>query len=45
MLHYLGQHASFTARWSPDGRRILFENGGAIFVMNSNGSHLRRLLG
>jgi Tol biopolymer transport system component len=34
-----------TARWSPDGRRILFGRGGAIYVMNADGSQVRRLLG
>jgi Tol biopolymer transport system component len=40
-LHYLHQHATYTARWSPDGKRILFENGGRLFVMNADGSHVR----
>jgi Tol biopolymer transport system component len=40
----LGQHAYYTARWSPSGRKILFNNEHGIFVMNSNGSHVHRLL-
>jgi TolB protein len=44
-LRYLGQHAYYTARWSPNGRRILFDTGGAIYVMDADGTHVRRLLG
>ena len=29
--------------WSPDGRRLAFMNGGAIWVMNAEGSDLLRL--
>jgi Tol biopolymer transport system component len=34
-----GRHAS----WSPDSRRLAFADGGAIFVMNADGSNVRRL--
>ncbi len=29
--------------WSPDGRKIAFNRGSAIFIMNANGSDLRRV--
>jgi Tol biopolymer transport system component len=29
--------------WSPDGRKILFESGAEIYVMNANGTGIRRL--
>jgi Tol biopolymer transport system component len=44
-LRSLGVPAHSTARWSPNGRRILFEDQGAIFAINADGSHRRRLLG
>jgi TolB protein len=31
--------------WSPDGRRIAFSGGGAVFVINADGSGQRRLTG
>lgn len=34
-----GRHAS----WSPDSRQLAFADGGAIFVMNADGSNVRRL--
>jgi Tol biopolymer transport system component len=33
----------YTARWSPNGRRTLFENGGRLFVMNADGSNVREI--
>jgi Tol biopolymer transport system component len=33
-----------SARWSPNNRRIVFANRGAIYVMNADGSHVRRLV-
>jgi Tol biopolymer transport system component len=29
--------------WSPDSRRIAFDRGGDIYVMNADGSHRHRL--
>jgi Tol biopolymer transport system component len=40
-LHYLGRKATFTARWSPDGRRIAFSYFNHLYVMNADGSHVR----
>jgi Tol biopolymer transport system component len=40
-LHEFPERASYTARWSPNGRRILFENRGRLFVMNADGSNVR----
>jgi Tol biopolymer transport system component len=40
-LHDLGQRGTSTARWSPNGRRILFEKGRRLFVMNADGSNVR----
>jgi Tol biopolymer transport system component len=37
-------HAGQHPRWSPNGRKILFSNHGAIYVMNANGSHATRLM-
>ena len=31
------------ARWSPDGRKIVFASNGDLFVMNANGSQRRRI--
>jgi len=42
-LNSLRQRATFTARWSPNGRRILFDNGGRLFVMNADGSNRREI--
>jgi Tol biopolymer transport system component len=39
MSLHRGRHAS----WSPDSRRLAFADGGAIFVMNADGSNVRRL--
>ena len=30
-------------RWSPNGKQIMFDAGGAIFVINADGSNLRKL--
>jgi TolB protein len=35
--------AGITAAWSPDGRRIAFDDHYAIYVLNADGSGLRRL--
>ncbi len=40
----LKRKASWWARWSPDGRNILFTHGGSMLVMKSDGSHVRRLV-
>jgi len=29
--------------WSPDGRRIVFDTGAALAIMNADGSHVRLL--
>ncbi len=42
-LRDLGQHATFAARWSPNGRRILFENAGRLFVMSANGTNVHEI--
>jgi dipeptidyl aminopeptidase/acylaminoacyl peptidase len=33
----------FNPAWSPDGSRIVFSRGRALFVINSNGTHRKRL--
>ena len=42
-LHFLGEHATYVAHWSPDGRRILFQLGQSLFVMNADGSSVRQI--
>jgi len=41
-LTSLGVHSRGPA-WSPDGRQIIFSSGGALYVMNADGSALVRL--
>ncbi len=41
-LTSLGVHSRGPA-WSPDGRQIIFSSGGALYVMNADGSALARL--
>ena len=38
-----GDRGNVTAAWSPDGRRIAFDDDYAIYVVNADGSGLRRL--
>lgn len=40
-LRSFRQKAPWHARWSPDGRKILYAFQGRIYVMNSDGSHVR----
>jgi len=43
-LAYTGDRAiTVTAAWSPDGRRIAFDDHDGIYVVNADGSGLRRL--
>lgn len=36
-------HDGTHARWSPDGRQLVFVNGGHIYAINADGSNLRQL--
>ena len=38
-----GADCSAPATWSPDGRRLAFYGRGALWIMDSDGSHRRRL--
>jgi Tol biopolymer transport system component len=40
-LRYLGRKATFTARWSPDGRRIAFSYRNRLYVMKADGTNVR----
>src|ERR1039457_7570944 len=35
-------HNSLNPRWSPDGSRIAFNRYNDLWIMNANGSHIRR---
>jgi Tol biopolymer transport system component len=35
---------AFTAKWSPDGKKVAFVRRGALYVVHRDGSHLRALL-
>ena len=41
-LTYMTDYSWYPA-WSPDGRQIMFASGGALYVMNADGSSLGRL--
>jgi Tol biopolymer transport system component len=45
VTHKIGdaQWTGTTIGWSPDGRRIAFDDQDAIYVVNADGSELRRL--
>jgi WD40-like Beta Propeller Repeat len=36
-------HANWGANWSPDGKQIVFNSGNRLFVMNADGSGLRKI--
>ena len=42
-LQRLTTKPAFNPSWSPDGRRLVFDNGSAISVINADGSGLRKL--
>jgi Tol biopolymer transport system component len=37
------EHGNWGAEWSPDGRRIVFNSGSRLLVMNADGSALRQI--